>query len=87
MPGNTKKKLYLISSDGSYKISPRLLDYPGAHPRPLCRKAIGIAASQPGMKMGEVLRRLGMEENFTVVNKLRLSLTTSEVPFLISIND
>lgn len=86
MPSNTRKKLYLISVDGRYIISPRLLDYPGVHSHPMCRKVIETATSQPGMTMGEIFRRLGIGENFTVINKLRLCLTTSEFPFLTSID-
>lgn len=79
----TKKKHYLKAHTGRYVLSSRVLDYPGPHPDPLCGRVVAEAAARAGEPMRSVLRRLGVEETFAAVNKLRSCLTTNAFPFLV----
>ena len=80
----TQKKLYLKASTGLYQASPKLVDYPGTHPNEVCRRVIESHARQPQRPMGAVFDEFGLSRDFMTTNKLRLYLTTSSFPFLIS---
>jgi SAM-dependent methyltransferase len=81
---NTKKKVYIRSEDGKYVLSDRLRPYPGLHIDNLCSRIIASIDNQPGTRLRDVLAQLEVETRFSLLNKLRLLLTTNAFPFLVS---
>jgi 2-polyprenyl-3-methyl-5-hydroxy-6-metoxy-1,4-benzoquinol methylase len=77
-----KRIMYYKLDDGSYERSARLPAYPGSHPDPVCRKIVEEIASQPEQSIKDVLRKIGLDINFSITNKLRLCLTTNAYPYL-----
>ncbi len=82
----TKKKVFVKTSAGDYAPGQRLPPYPGPHSDPLCRRILAEIAAQPTASMRGVLRRLELGENFSLVNRLRLMLTTSAFPYLTAVS-
>src|SRR5262249_25946118 len=76
-----QKKVYIRTETGDYAQRPRLAPYPGLHPDHACRKIIEAVAAQPGAPMRDILERLMIKPEFSVVNKLRQCLTTTTFPF------
>ncbi len=83
---NTKKRVFIRSDDGNYVLNDRLRPYPGLHIDNLCSKIIASIDNQPGTRLGDVLVQLEVETRFTLINKLRLLLTTNAFPFLVSVS-
>ena len=81
---STKKKVFIRSEDGDYVLSDRLRPYPGLHIDNLCSKIIASVDSQAGTRLRDVLDQLEVETRFTLINKLRVLLTTNAFPFLVS---
>ena len=81
---NTKKRVFIRSDDGKYVLNDRLRPYPGLHIDNLCSKIIASIDNQPGTRLGDVLVQLEVENRFSLINKLRLLLTTNAFPFLVS---
>jgi hypothetical protein len=81
---STKKKVFIRSEDGDYVLSDRLRPYPGLHIDNLCSKIIG--AIDGSTRMRDVLDQLQVETRFTLINKLRVLLTTNAFPFLVSVS-
>ena len=84
---STKKKLFIRSADGKYVLNDRLRPYPGLHIDTLCSKIIASIDSQAALRMRDVLDQLEVETRFTLINKLRLLLTTNAFPFLVSVSE
>ena len=82
---STKKKVFIRSEDGSYVLNDRLRPYPGLHIDNLCSRIVGAIDSQAPARMRDVLDQLEVETRFTLINKLRLLLTTNAFPFLVSV--
>jgi SAM-dependent methyltransferase len=83
---NTKKKVFIRSEDGKYVLNDRLRPYPGLHIDNLCSKIIGSIDNQPASRLRDVLVQLEVETKFSLINKLRLLLTTNAFPFLVSVS-
>ena len=83
---STKKKVFIRSEDGNYVLSDRLRPYPGLHIDNLCSKIVAAIDSQPATRLRDVLDQLEVENRFTLINKLRVLLTTSAFPFLVSVS-
>lgn len=81
---STKKKVFIRSDDGSYVLSDRLRPYPGMHIDNLCSKILASMNSQSSTRLRDVLDGLEVENRFSLINKLRLLLTTNAFPFLVS---
>jgi SAM-dependent methyltransferase len=84
-PAATQKRVYLRGPDGKYAPSPRSFEYPGVHPDVVCRRIVEAITREPRMLMDEALKSTGISRGFATVNSLRLRLTTSRYPFLISV--
>ena len=82
---STKKKVFIRSDDGNYVLSDRLRPYPGLHMDNLCGKILASIDSQTATPLRDVLDQLGVEARFSLINKLRLLLTTNAFPFLVSV--
>jgi len=82
---NTKKQVYIRSADGDYELSDRLRPYPGLHMDNLCSKIVAAIDKQPETRLRDILVELGVETKFSLINKLRLLLTTNAFPFLVSV--
>jgi hypothetical protein len=80
----TTKKLYTKKADESYAPSERLSQYPSPHVDQSCSKIIASVAKQPRLSIRAILQELGIKESFSVVNKLRLCLTTNAFPYLVA---
>jgi SAM-dependent methyltransferase len=77
---NAIQRTYLRSEDGQYRLSPSRVSYPLAAPHPLLRQ---VHDAVEGKKtMNEVLNKLGIDQNFNVVNRIRIMLATSAFPYL-----
>ena len=83
---NTKKKVFIRSDDGKYVLNDRLRPYPGLHIDNLCSKIIASIDNQPETRLGDILVQLEVENRFSLINKLRLLLTTNAFPFLVSVS-
>ena len=83
---STKKKVFIRSDDGNYVLSDRLRPYPGLHIDNLCSKIVASIDTQAGTRLGDVLEQLEVETRFSLLNKLRLLLTTNAFPFLVSVS-
>jgi hypothetical protein len=83
---STKKKVFIRSDDGNYVLSDRLRPYPGLHMDNLCSKILASIDSQTATLLRDVLDQLGVETRFSLINKLRLLLTTNAFPFLVSVS-
>jgi len=83
---STKKKVFIRSEDGNYVLSDRLRPYPGLHIDNLCSKIVAAIDSQQGTRLRDVLDQLEVETRFTLINKLRVLLTTNAFPFLVSVS-
>jgi 2-polyprenyl-3-methyl-5-hydroxy-6-metoxy-1,4-benzoquinol methylase len=83
VPASTERTLYFKSGTG-YQKSARAFDYPGAHPDATCRRIVE-AASHGVRRASVILEALGVTGTIQQVNKLRLCLTTSEYPYLLSV--
>lgn len=84
-PARCDRRMYLRTEHAGYEISPRVLDYPGLHPDPICRKIVERFHSVGSSQMLDVLGKLGVHTGFVMLNRLRLSLTTPEYPFLVCV--
>ena len=82
---STKKKVFIRSNDGNYVLSDRLRPYPGLHIESLCSKIVASVDSQPPPRLRDVLDQLEVGNRFSLINKLRLLLTTNAFPFLVSV--
>jgi len=82
---STKKKVFIRADDGNYVLSDRLRPYPGLHMDNLCSKILAPIDSQTATPLRDVLDQLGVETRFSLINKLRLLLTTTAFPFLVSV--
>src|SRR6185436_16813180 len=80
---NTKKQVFIRSDNGTYVLSDRLRPYPGLHMDNLCGKILASIDSQTATPLRDVLDQLGVEARFSLINKLRLLLTTTAFPFLV----
>jgi SAM-dependent methyltransferase len=81
---STKKRLFLLSEAGEYVPGQRQPLHPGLHMDATCNRVIQAVAAKPSATMREILRGLGLETKFSLVNKLRLTLTTNAFPYLIA---
>ena len=79
---STKKKVFIRAEDGNYVLSDRLRPYPGLHVDNLCSRIIASVDGQAPLR--DVLDQLEVETRFTLINKLRVLLTTNAFPFLVS---
>jgi len=82
---STKKKVFIRSAAGNYVLNDRLRPYPGLHIDNLCSRIIAAIDNQAPARMRDVLEQLEVENRFTLINKLRLLLTTNAFPFLVSV--
>jgi len=82
---STKKKVFIGSGDGTYVLNDRLRPYPGLHIDNLCSRIIAAIDSQAPARMRDILDQLEVESRFTLINKLRVLLTTNAFPFLVSV--
>src|SRR6185295_2613788 len=74
---STKKKVFIRSDDGNYVPNDRLRPYPGLHMDNLCSKIIASIDNQAATRLRDVLDQLEVEPRFSLINKLRLLLTTN----------
>jgi len=81
-PSNAKRIIYFKSDDGCYERSARLPAYPGIHPDLLCRRIVEESALQPEKSIKDILQQIGLDNDFSIINKLRLCLTTNAFPYL-----
>jgi len=85
-PSATSKLLFTRKENGEYAQGAHPVAYPGQHRDDVCQRIIETLDRSPSTTMRDVLDQLGVETNFSTVNKLRLSLTTNAFPFLIAIH-
>jgi hypothetical protein len=81
---STKRRLYVRSEAEGYSVSPKPYPYPAIHPDPLCREIVAAVARRPGVTMKEILFGIRPQAPFTVINKVRLMLTSEAFPYLIA---
>ena len=81
---STKKKLFIQSETGNYLPSQRQPPYPGLHTNPTCSRVIKAIGTQPTATMREIFQQLELDMEFSVINKVRLLLTTNSFPFLVA---
>jgi len=84
-PAKTQRAMYCKSNHLVYERSARLLEHPGSHPDPTCRKIVTATAQGAPARMADIVRNLGIAENFATINRIRLCLTTSEFPYLLAV--
>jgi hypothetical protein len=80
----TKKKIYNIDENSNYTLNQRFVPYPSPHDNKLCRQLIRVIENHPYKQMREVLSQFGIEAEFSLVNKIRLYLTTNAYPYLVA---
>jgi hypothetical protein len=79
---DTLRTVFLGTGAGEYKRLPTQNPYPRKHPKEICRAIVAGVAARPGAAMREILTDLKVKLSFSIVNKLRLWLTTNAFPFL-----
>jgi SAM-dependent methyltransferase len=83
----TQQNIYNIDKNGNYKLNQSFVPYPSPHNDEVCRQLIRVIEDHPSKRMQEVLHQIGIETKFSLVNKIRLYLTTNAYPYLMAAQD
>jgi SAM-dependent methyltransferase len=78
----TSRRHYRQQPDGSYVLSPSAVEHPGIPAGPEKEKI--LAAVDGVAPLAEVLRRCGIGDDPETVERLRVELTTSTFPYLVT---
>lgn len=76
----TTQRGYLQTKDGGYRLMPKTLRYPALPPAEALRRIVETADGQTPVR--EIFQRLGIDADFTTLNRARLMLTTPQFPYL-----
>ena len=80
----TQKIKYDKTVENRYVLNSRPVPYPSPHTDDLCRKIIKLVETRSFKQMREIFQALGIKQEFSTVNKLRLALTTTAYPYLMA---
>jgi SAM-dependent methyltransferase len=78
----TSSRVFLRTEEGTYQPAGQLTRYPGRPPDETCHRIIGIVAERERVRLRDVLAELGISSDFTILNRLRVRLTTTAFPYL-----
>ena len=74
------QSVYLLTSDGQYKLLPDQVAYPSAAPDSSVKGIVDLADGKASMR--EIFQRLGLSTSFYTVNQARLKTTSTAYPYL-----
>jgi hypothetical protein len=78
----TQKKIYLKTNKGKYVLSPHLYPHPSMHAEDMCQMILAAVENHTSKTIGEIIEQLVINPSFSLVNMLRLYLTTIAYPYL-----
>jgi SAM-dependent methyltransferase len=81
----TIQRSHIRNQDGTYRLLPQSIRYPALAPNESVRKIIEMADGRSTMQ--EILKKLGIQTTFRIVNRTRLMLTTPQFPYLKAVYD
>jgi len=81
----TTQRGYIQNHDGSYRLLPNSIPFPSTMPDASVKKIFD--AVDGGRPMREIFEQLGVEKNFSMVNQVRIMLSTSAFPYLKAVSN